>query len=227
MVPGALRFGKGFAKISGLNPLPLQGFRWLSRLNIGKALPSDEASNAAKIIGMASITFRSADTWSRVPCLAGARVVLNADGVAASIPVVSGAGCHSLPYVLGVAAPGAGVMHWLLAIPAGCMVKINGQIPSIPQPRLADRDEIRLGSHRFYFVQRDPARVVPFSSDAAACHCPRCDSKIDPGSPVVVCPGCSTVYHQSEMFPCWTYGSCTVCHTPGSLSDTTWSPADL
>ncbi len=117
-----------------------------------------------------------------------------------------------------------------LLVRPGILARVNGQ-PILGGMRvLTHRDEVLLGSIRFYYsAQRTPCVVVFRSAEGArAPVCPVCRGPIVQNGSAVQCPGCGRWYHQSEPSgrQCWTYsGSCRFCEHPTSLTgETIWRP---
>jgi hypothetical protein len=115
------------------------------------------------------------------------------------------------------------------------VVFVNGRDLQ-PRPavvRLADKDEIQLaGELRLFYSTETVANITPFAGiDGGPCICARCKTPIEIGSPVVVCPGCGSVAHQTEEIPCFCYprsATCPACPHPSALdAGFTFHPEDL
>jgi hypothetical protein len=104
---------------------------------------------------------------------------------------------------------------------------VNGQPLALGLRALRDRDEILFAGQRCFFSMEELARVVPFPGLTQAAYCPRCKQKVEPAEPAVACPHCRAWHHQSEKFPCWTYGStCALCQLQSTALDAgyEWTP---
>jgi len=114
----------------------------------------------------------------------------------------------------------------LLAAPS---VHVNGARLLTGIRVLHDRDELRAGDRRSFFSTESLAEVVAFPGGERPVFCPRCKLEIAPTSPAVRCPQCRVWHHQSEEFPCWTYGErCAMCDQPTALdAGFRWSPEEL
>jgi hypothetical protein len=115
---------------------------------------------------------------------------------------------------------------WVLI--AGEAVRVNG-MPLFGGVRvLRDRDEIRVGSHRAFFSEEEPPRVVPFPGADQPVLCPRCKQPLVVGDPSVRC-ACGLWYHQSTDLPCFSYSDhCAHCDRPTALdAGYRWSPDAL
>ncbi|HUW58242.1 MAG TPA: hypothetical protein VMZ92_16515 [Planctomycetota bacterium] len=125
----------------------------------------------------------------------------------------------------------AGTETWILYAAPEPPVYVNGKRLDLGIHVLAERDEIRLASHRMLFSSQRAARVEPFPGIGrpGPCPCPRCRQPIEIGDPAVRCPNCGTWYHQSDDLPCYTYAPrCAVCKAPTELSgEFQWTPEDL
>jgi hypothetical protein len=104
-------------------------------------------------------------------------------------------------------------------------VWINGRPVSGGLRVLADRDEIRVDGHRFFFASRDPLAIEAYSGPDISC--PRCSGMILSDSIAVRCR-CGAWFHQSAEQPCFTYGdSCPICSGPTRLEEVPWDPSEL
>jgi hypothetical protein len=84
--------------------------------------------------------------------------------------------------------------------------------------------------HRCFFSTEELAQIVSFPGLAQTAFCPRCKQKVEPGDPAVVCPHCHAWHHQSEKYPCWTYGAtCALCQVQSTALDAgyAWTPEKL
>jgi hypothetical protein len=126
--------------------------------------------------------------------------------------------------------PTGGSPSWTLLGGREASLRVNGQPLVLGIRALRDRDEISLAGHRCFFSTEELARVVPFPGLAQPAYCPRCKQKVEPGDPAVACPHCRAWHHQSEKFPCWTYGpTCALCQLHSTALDAgyAWTPAML
>jgi hypothetical protein len=108
-------------------------------------------------------------------------------------------------------------------------VHVNGSALGAGVAVLADRDEIRVGAERVFFSTERLAAVTIHPGDERAVFCPRCKLEIAAGSPVVRCPSCNVLHHQSDEYPCWTYGEhCALGDQPTAMdAGFRWTPGDL
>lgn len=122
--------------------------------------------------------------------------------------------------------------NWLLVVPRGARLWVNGQKPPLGVHALAERDEIRFGNgRRLYFSAERLPQVVPFPGAAQEIICARCRTPIAKGTPSVCCPGCGTWCHQSEELACWGYPGTTHCplcdHPNDPEAGYRWTPDDV
>jgi hypothetical protein len=129
----------------------------------------------------------------------------------------------------------AGDDRWALVAQPDADVRVNGQSVVLGIRVLADRDAIQVGNGEpmFFSAERVP-QVETATTSGAPVACPRCRQDIVPGSPVVRCPGCDVIHHQSSDLPCWTgyerarFATCALCDTPATLAgDLRWTPDAL
>jgi hypothetical protein len=100
--------------------------------------------------------------------------------------------------------------EWVLVAAPEAAVWVNGQHVTGLIRVLRDRDEIRAGDARYFFSREQLPRVETHTGEAV--RCARCKTLIEAGQPVVRCPSCGTIHHQSEELPCWTYDAkCSMC----------------
>ncbi len=118
--------------------------------------------------------------------------------------------------------------RWMLV--GSGSVRINGTPLAAGIRVLRDRDEIRLnGGPPVYFSTERLARVEPFPGAERQVFCPRCKLPIETGAPAVLCPGCSTWFHQTTDLPCFTYAeTCPLCDHQTTLDgEYRWTPEEL
>jgi len=117
--------------------------------------------------------------------------------------------------------------RWVLLAGGEGAVRVNG-LPLVGGLRLVeDRDEIwPRGAAPLFFSTEDLARVEPFPPHEGAKFCARCKLEVEAESPAVRCPGCSVWYHQTDEYPCWSYGpTCALCDQPSDLTaGYRWTP---
>ncbi len=104
-------------------------------------------------------------------------------------------------------------------------VAVNG-IAALPIQRLADRDEMTIGTTT-WCVSFDalPAREVFHAIDQPI-HCTRCHGLFCQGDAMIVCPQCRACYHDHDELPCWTYGpTCARCGR--ATAQMVWQPDPL
>jgi len=106
----------------------------------------------------------------------------------------------------------AAAEQWLLVVPPGAKLRVNGSEMLLGAHILADRDELRLAGHRrlCFSTERLP-RIIPFPGADHVIFCARCRGPIDKDSPAVLCPGCGAWCHQTDDLPCWSYPGTTRC----------------
>jgi hypothetical protein len=120
--------------------------------------------------------------------------------------------------------------RWVLAVPPGCEVRING-VPVLGGVRmLRHRDLIFAGGKTFWFSTERLARVERFAGAEGAIYCGRCKRELEVDQDVVRCPGCVTLFHESGTRPCWSYreAGCAYCGYPATLDGQfQWTPAEV
>ena len=119
---------------------------------------------------------------------------------------------------------------WVLQSPESEKLHVNG-LPLVAGLRvLVDLDELQArGKGRIYFSTQRKARVEPFPGREGDTPCARCKAAITKGELSVLCPGCSSWYHQTEGMPCFVYAAkCALCDQLTCL-DTgfRWTPENL
>jgi hypothetical protein len=113
--------------------------------------------------------------------------------------------------------------------PGEASVRVNGTPLAIGIAALRDRDEVMAGGARAFFSTERLATITTFEGAECAVFCPRCKLEIAPGTPVVRCPTCGILHHQSDDYGCWTYAErCAMCDQRTAL-DTgyRWTPEGL
>jgi hypothetical protein len=112
---------------------------------------------------------------------------------------------------------------------AGEAIQVNGSPLGAGIAVLGDRDEIRIGPERAFFSTERLATVTIYPGGEHAVFCPRCKLEIAAGTPVVRCPSCNVLHHQSDEYPCWTYAErCALCDQPTALdAGFRWTPEEL
>jgi hypothetical protein len=119
---------------------------------------------------------------------------------------------------------------WALLAGPSATLRVNGQPLVLGIRVLRDRDEISFDGHRGFFSTEELAQIVPFPGLPQPAFCPRCKQKMETGDLAVVCPHCRAWHHQSEKYPCWTYGgTCALCQVQSTALDAgyTWTPEKL
>ena len=120
--------------------------------------------------------------------------------------------------------------HWFLLVPGTQSVRTNGSPVLAGVRRLRDQDELRVRGFRpglFFFSTESLARIQPLPEGSDRVYCARCRQEIAAESPIVKCPSCGMVHHQSEEFNCWTYAdTCAMCNQPTALDSgrLRWTP---
>lgn len=124
---------------------------------------------------------------------------------------------------------GADAETWLLI--ADDRVGVNGTPLSLGIRALRDRDEIRVpGMPALFFSGECLAVVTAMPKTDPVANCPRCVQPIRADTPAVQCPQCRVWHHESEEYPCWTYGAkCAAnCDQPTNLeAGYRWTPEEL
>ena len=174
------------------------------------------------------LTTNAAGEWGIQPlagecCLAG-----TAGQVLRLTPPASGPGLDDVrilpPDAAGVSP------SWTLLGGRGAALRVNGQPLALGIRALRDRDEISLAGQRCFFSTEELARIVAFPGLAQPVCCPRCKQKVEAGQLAVACPNCRAWHHQTEEFPCWTYGpTCALCQIQATALDAgySWTPEML
>jgi hypothetical protein len=176
-----------------------------------------------------------ASNWMAVP-LGGDTVVLTGDSVRPS-PLRAGSedgSCAGSSRAVVVRSGEVGSEVWVLAAAADAAVHVNGQPLHLGLRVLRDKDEVRVGNGASLFFSAERSACIGALVGAGSTVCPRCKQGIDEQSPIVRCPRCGVVHHQSEELPCWTgyegerFPTCAVCDQPSMLgADLQWTPEDL
>lgn len=123
-----------------------------------------------------------------------------------------------------------GEKDWYLLVSGSGSVRTNGCPVVTGIRRLRDRDEIRVnGAHprRYFFSTESLARVVPLPDSSGLVHCARCRQDVPPGSPIVRCPACGMIHHQSGELECWSYADTCACCSQSTDLETghlRWTP---
>jgi hypothetical protein len=94
---------------------------------------------------------------------------------------------------------------------------------------LQHRDEIVLADQsRFLYSQETQPQVSVYEpgDGSPAVKCVICRTAFKARDPIVRCPQCGRIYHQSENKPCWTYRTeCGVCGHPTAMDcSNLWRP---
>jgi hypothetical protein len=148
------------------------------------------------------------------------RLLLPDAGDGSAAPHVDGAAC--------LLSCGAGTeRRWLVIAGPDADLRVNGIPLSVGVRALEHRDEISLaGVGSAFYSAEKLAAVVPFPGADHPVACGRCHQLIQPGSPVVQCPGCGVFYDQSQALPCFNYAEhCAYCSQPTALDgDFNWVP---
>jgi len=172
-----------------------------------------------------------ASNWMAVP-LDGDTVVLTGDSIRPAPPQVrSEDGCRE---AVVVRSGQGGSEVWVLAAVAEAAVHVNGQPLHLGLRVLRDKDEMRIGDGASLFFSEERPACITALPGTGSTICPRCKQRIDEQSPIVRCPRCRVVHHQSEELPCWTgyederFPTCAVCDQPSMLgADLQWTPEGL
>jgi hypothetical protein len=127
-----------------------------------------------------------------------------------------------------IRADAGGSPVWALIVSRNSDIRVNGRAVLTGLCVLADRDEIRTNSEKYFFSTETLATVEEFPSMERPVFCGRCRQPIDPGSPAARCPGCSVWCHESADLPCWTYtDKCPFDGHPTALdSGFLWTPEE-
>lgn len=97
-------------------------------------------------------------------------------------------------------------------------VRVNGTPLETGIAVLHDRDEVMAGGARVFFSTERLTTVTIFEGADRAVFCPRCKLEITAGTPVVRCPSCGILHHESADYNCWTYTErCAMCDQPTAL----------
>ena len=126
--------------------------------------------------------------------------------------------------------PGPDADRWSLLAPLSLCPWVNEVPLHGGLRRLRHRDAIRLGARTpLYFSIESPAEIETYAGTGASVYCPRCTAAVEPGQPVVRCPGCGLFHHQLEARPCWLYAPhCGGCDYPTVLDGGyRWTPEEI
>jgi hypothetical protein len=159
-------------------------------------------------------------------------MVLDEQGVA---PALALEGVQGEPRLLLLPSHDADAERWVLTVPAGARVHVNGEPVAIGLRVLVDRDAIQLGGGAcVFFTAERPAQIERLAASAERVTCARCGGEIADGAAIVRCPVCRLVHHQTDEMPCWTgyadepFATCTQCESPAVLDGRLrWTPAGL
>lgn len=118
---------------------------------------------------------------------------------------------------------------WLLLVDDASSARVNGERVATGLALLDDRDEIALADGSRYFVSFEEIAAIEPLPLAQSVPCSRCRLPIEPGTPSVRCPRCSTLSHESPERGCFTYAPhCAVCAGPTELGGAlAWTPEDV
>jgi len=127
-----------------------------------------------------------------------------------------------------------GLAGWALVWRRDLVVRINGRRHGLGLRVLRHRDEIRIGDGDpvFYSTETLPV-VIPFPGAGEPVFCTRCQLALEPGQPVVRCPGerCGGGYYyhaQEGQRDCFNYGPCLVCgYEPTGQTTFQWTPTEV
>jgi len=122
--------------------------------------------------------------------------------------------------------------QWLLVVPPGARIWVNGHKPPLGAHALADHDEIRfVDGRRLYFSTERLPEIRPFPGGGKEGCCGRCRNPLEQGVLVVCCPQCATFCHQMEKLPCWRYKDTTSCPVCDQSNDPDagfrWTPEGI
>jgi uncharacterized C2H2 Zn-finger protein len=108
-------------------------------------------------------------------------------------------------------------------------VRVNGFPLDAGIAVLRERDELLAGGERVFFSTEKLATITTYAGGERPVFCPRCKLEITAGTPVVRCPACGVLHHQSDDYSCWLYAEhCTTCDQPTALdAGFRWSPEVL
>jgi hypothetical protein len=121
----------------------------------------------------------------------------------------------------------AGAATDVLLLRPGVTARLNGHPVVGELAILQDRSVLSIGPQRFFYSSETPAKVETFHPGAPRIFCARCNDEVTNGD-IVQCPGCRTVFHQSQDRPCFTYSEhCPHCNAPTALDEEGWTPAML
>jgi hypothetical protein len=102
---------------------------------------------------------------------------------------------------------------WVVIADPGFRTLVNGRVSHTGLHVLRGGDEIRThDGARYVFSNEHRAEPVAFPGADRAVRCGRCTTELEPGTPSVRCPGCSSWYHEQADFNCWSsVPFCQVC----------------
>lgn len=120
-----------------------------------------------------------------------------------------------------------GSVNDLVLVRRRVSARINGRRVTNGLAVLQGRACLTIERSEYFYSSEMLVVIEHFAEGQPPLSCPRCNGEITSGQ-IIRCPGCKTVFHQSEERPCFTYSpQCPLCNASTNLDEEQWSPADL
>jgi len=118
---------------------------------------------------------------------------------------------------------GSGSAEWVLLAAPDSRVSVNSEDAAVTGIRvLRHKDMICAEGLRLFFSGEKIAAVSAL--EAADVHCARCQSEMQTGTPVLLCPECGAPHHAEG---CWDAApACALCPRPTNARGLLWSPVE-
>ena len=122
----------------------------------------------------------------------------------------------------------SGTESWILIVPAGMSIYVNGNAVKTHARLLRNRDAIWwCGIAPLYFSTEREVRPELFPGHDLPVYCARCKQELAKNQLAVECPTCGLFHHEdpSAELECWSYSDvCAGCDRQTGLDAVSWSP---
>lgn len=122
----------------------------------------------------------------------------------------------------------SGTESWILIVPAGMSIYVNGNAVKTHARLLRDRDAIWwCGISTLYFSTEREVWPELFPGHDLPVYCPRCKQELAKNQLAVECPACGLFHHEdpTAKLECWSYTDvCAGCDRQTGLDAVSWSP---